>query len=49
MDNNLGSQKNCLVGNWSEEQALNEYAMAHRKGGGSAHDHGRWGLVRAAQ
>jgi hypothetical protein len=30
MDYNLGSRKNCLVGNWSEEQALNEYAGHYR-------------------
>jgi hypothetical protein len=30
MDYNLGPRKNCLVGNWSEEQALNEYAGHYR-------------------
>ena len=30
MDYNLGSRKNCLVGNWSEELALNEYAGHYR-------------------
>jgi len=31
MDYNLGPQKNCLVGNWSEEMALKDYAGHYRK------------------
>jgi hypothetical protein len=30
MDYNLGDKKNCLVGNWAEEQALNTYAGHYR-------------------
>jgi len=30
MDYNLGSKKNCLIGNWSEELSLNEYAGHYR-------------------
>eukprot|EP00960_Hanusia_phi_P010969 322119-Hanusia_phi.AAC.11 len=26
MDFNLGQKKNCLIGNWSEEKALHDYA-----------------------
>ena len=30
MDYNLGNKKNCLVGNWSEELSLKEYAGHYR-------------------
>ena len=30
MDYNLGPKKNCLIGNWSEEQALKDYAGHYR-------------------